>query len=333
MRVIDFHSHIVPGRYPAKPAACEEPNWPSMEKIDDQHSRMVIAGRQFRVFESFYWNADERIARLDAEGIDVQVISPLPELLSYWLAPDAAEAITDFMNQFVADMVGTAPARFAGMGSVALQDPARAVRQLETLRSGLRLRGVHIGSHVNGTSIADERFYPFYEAAESLGMFVFVHGIKPGGADRMLGPVFMPAVVGVPHENTVAISSFIMTDILRRFPRLKLVFSHGGGTIGSVIDRFHAVWKEFEPMRRAVAVSPEEYVRRFFYDTVVFGADYLGYLTKKVGASQLVAGTDGPVDFGQPRVCDLLEAAAVPAPDRERIAHANAEQLLAFGTA
>jgi aminocarboxymuconate-semialdehyde decarboxylase len=329
MRVIDFHSHIVPGRYPAAPASCSEPNWPSMEKIDDQHSRMMIAGRQFRVFESFYWNAAERIARLDEEDIAVQVISPLPELLSYWLAPDAAEAITDFMNGFVADMVSSAPARFAGMGSVALQDPARAVRQLEALRGPLGLKGVHVGSHVNGVSIADERFHPFFEAAAALEAFVFVHGIKPGGIERMLGPAFMPAVIGVPHENAAAVSSFIMTDILKRYPRLKLVFSHGGGTIGSVIDRFQAVWKEFEPMRKAVAIAPDEYLRRFQYDTVVFGADYLAYLVRKLGASQLIAGTDGPVDFGQPRIGDLLEAAGVPASDRERIAHANADQLLA----
>jgi aminocarboxymuconate-semialdehyde decarboxylase len=299
-----------------------------MEKVDDRHSRMMIAGRQFRVFESFYWNPQERIARLDEEGIAVQVISPLPELLSYWLAPDAAEAITDFMNEFVAGMVRAAPGRFAGMGCVALQDPARAVRQLPAMRDALGLRGVHIGSHVNGVSIADERFYPFFEAAESLGLFVFVHGIKPGGGALMLGPPLMPAVIGVPHENAVAISSFIMTDILRRFPRLELVFSHGGGTIGAVIDRFHAVWKEFEPMRRAVGSSPEEYLRRFSYDTVVFGPDYLAYLAKKVGASRLIAGTDGPVDFGQPRVPDLLEAAALPPADRELIAHANAERLL-----
>jgi aminocarboxymuconate-semialdehyde decarboxylase len=299
-----------------------------MEKIDDQHSRMVIAGRQFRVFESFYWNSAERVARLDEEGIAVQVISPLPELLSYWLAPDAAEAITDFMNQFVADMVNREPTRFAGMGSVALQDPERAVRQLGVMRKALGLKGVHVGSHVNGVSIADERFYPFLEAAESLGLFVFVHGIKPGGASLMLGPPLMPAVVGVPHENAVAISSFIMTDILRRFPRLKLVFSHGGGTIGAVIDRFDAVWKEFEPMRRAVAISPGEYLRRFYYDTVVFGADYLAYLASKVGTSQLVVGTDGPVDFGQPRIPDLLGAAGVAPADRECIAHSNAERLL-----
>ncbi len=125
MKVIDFHSHIVPSRYPDRPPGVVEANWPSMEKIDDTHSKMVIAGRQFRIFESFYWNVAERIGRLDQEGITVQVISPLPELLSYWLAPDAAEAITDFMNQFVADMVDAVPQRFAGMGSVTLQDPCR----------------------------------------------------------------------------------------------------------------------------------------------------------------------------------------------------------------
>jgi aminocarboxymuconate-semialdehyde decarboxylase len=328
MKVIDFHSHIVPSRYPDRPPGVEEANWPSMEKIDDTHSKMVIAGRQFRIFESFYWNIAERIGRLDQEGIAVQVISPLPELLSYWLAPDAAEAITDFMNQFVADMVDAVPKRFAGMGSVALQHPARAVRQLEHIKSSLRLRGVHIGSHVNGVSIADPRFFPFYEAAEALGLFVFVHGIKPGGTALILGPPLMPAVVGVPQETAVAISSLIMTDILGRFPRLRLVFSHGGGTIASVIDRFTAVWREFEAMRKALAMPPEEYLRRFYYDTVVFGPAYLSYLMKRVGPTQLLAGTDGPVDFGQPAIPVLLSAAGIGAEDQELIAHANAEALL-----
>lgn len=328
MKVIDFHSHIVPGRYPDRPAASSEASWPVMEKVDDQHSRMMIAGKPFRVFESFYWNLDERIARLDEEGIALQVISPLPELLSYWLQGDAAEAITDFMNGYVAEMVGKAPTRFAGIGSVALQDPVRAIRQLEIMKKSLALKGVHVGSHVNGVSIADPRFNDFFAAAEALGLFVFVHGIKPGNTAPMLGPPLMPAVIGVPQENGVAICSFIMTDILGRFPKLKLVFAHGGGTIGSVIDRFDAVWRAFEPMRKAVDMPPAEYVKRFWYDTVVFGADYLAFLAKKVGASQLIAGTDGPVDIGQPSVPEILGAAGLPAADRERIAHANAEHLI-----
>jgi aminocarboxymuconate-semialdehyde decarboxylase len=106
------------------------------------------------------------------------------------------------------------------------------------------------------------------------------------------------------------------------------VFSHGGGTIGAVLDRFDAVWREIEPMQRAVGMSPGGYLRRFWYDTVVSGADYLAYLAGKLGADRLVAGTDGPVDFGQPRIPDILGAAGVASPDRERIAHSNAELLL-----
>jgi len=118
-----------------------------------------------------------------------------------------------------------------------------------------------------------------------------------------------------------------MTDVLKRFPRLKLVFSHGGGTLPAMLDRFEAVWREFEPMR-VVSVPPSQYVRRFWYDTVVFGADYLAYLVRKLGADRLLAGTDGPVDFGQPRIPELLSAAGIAATERERIAHANAESLL-----
>ena len=298
-----------------------------MEKIDDRKSRMVIAGKQFRVFESFYWNVDERIQRLDEVGVALQVVSPLPELLSYWLSADAADVLTSFMNQFIAELVSQAPKRFAGMGAVALQDPPRAVRQLEQLKS-LGFRGVHIGSHVNGKSIADPMFYPFYEAAAALDLAIFVHGTKPGGAELMLGAPLMPAVIGVPQENAVAICSLMMTDILGRFPQLKLVFSHGGGTLAAVIDRFNAVWAGFDAMRTQLKVPPAEYARRFYYDTVVFGHDYLAYLVRKFGASQLVAGTDGPVDFGQPPIDGFLADAGLTGADREQVAHGNAERLL-----
>jgi aminocarboxymuconate-semialdehyde decarboxylase len=328
MKTIDFHTHIVPGQYPARPASIDEPAWPVMEKVDDQHSRMMIAGKQFRVFESFYWNPQERVRRLDEEGIDVQVISPLPELLSYWLKADAGVAITDFMNQFVADMVRTVPSRFVGMGAVALQDPRRSGQQLEGFRA-LGLKGVHVGSHVNGKSIADPEFYPFLEAAAALDLAVFVHGIKPGTPERMLGSPMMPAVVAVPHENTMAISSFIMTDILKRFPKLRLVFAHGGGSIGSVIDRFTATWKAFGAMRTTLsAPSPSEYARLFWYDTVVFGADYLRLLVSKFGADRFIGGTDGPVSFGQPSVPQLVQGAGLSSTDAELIAHRNAERVL-----
>jgi aminocarboxymuconate-semialdehyde decarboxylase len=327
MKIIDFHAHIVPSRYPERPRAISEPSWPSMEKIDERHSRMMIAGRQYRVFESFYWDVSQRIARLDEEGIAIQVISPLPELLSYWLAADAAEALTDFMNGLVAEMVAAAPQRFVGMGSVALQEPLRAVRQLESF-GRLGLKGVHIGSHVNGTSIADARLHPFYEAAEALGLVVFVHGIRPASGGALLGPPLMPATLGVPHETAVAIGSLIMTDILGRFPGLKLVFSHGGGTFGALLDRFNTVWAGFDIMRAGAAMPPADYARRFFYDTVVYGPEMVRLLASKVGTGQLLAGTDGPVSLGQPPIAALLRDAGLTPAEQQAVACGNAERLL-----
>jgi len=300
-----------------------------MEKVTDTKSRMVIAGRTFREFDSFYWNAHERIARLAEEGTAMQVLSPLPELLSYWFLPDAGEALTDFMNGVISETVARAPDRFFGFGAVVLQEPERAVRQLESFASQ-GLRGVLVGSHINDRSLAEPVFYQFLSAAESLGMVVFVHGIKPGRANQMLGPVMIRNVVGVPHETAMTISSFIMTDILRTFPRLKLAFAHGGGTLGSVIDRIDTVWSARSVMRDAVNVSPAEYVRRFYYDTAVFGADYLSFLVRKVGATQLIAGSDGPADMGQPTLRQFLASVELTEPERECIAFGNVERLFAL---
>lgn len=328
MTIVDFHAHIVPDRYPARPAGVREPAWPEMVPVDDSLSSMTIDGREFRKFRSYYWDVDERIERMDGNGIDAEVLSPLPELLSYWLDADAAVALTDYMNEFVGGMVEKAPGRFQGLGCVALQDPAQAVRQLERLKAGLGLKGVHLGSHVNGRSLADERFYPFFEAAEDLGLVLLVHGIKPGGLDRLLGSPLMGPILGVPHETTAVIGSLIMTDILGRFPELKFIFSHGGGGIGAVLDRFDMVWNKFDIMRVNGDVSPLEYARRFYYDTVTFSPDYLGYLVKRLGADRFVAGTDGPAETGQKDLPGFLARAGLSEGESALITRENAARIL-----
>ena len=330
MPIVDFHAHVVPQQYPERPSGIEEPAWPEMLRIDDSSSRMVIAGRDFRVFESFYWDVGERIQQMNRNGIDMEVLSPLPELLSYWLDPDAALLLTDSMNEFIGDMVRQAPDRFQGLGCVALQDPERAVGQLRVLRDQHGLKGVHVGSHVNGCSLADERFYPFFEAAQAMGLVVFVHGIKPGGVDRLLGSPLLGPVLGVPHENTAVIGSLIMTDILGHFPDLRLVFSHGGGGIGAVLDRFDMVWNKFEIMQINGEISPLDYARRFYYDTVTFSPEYLGYLVKLLGAERFVAGTDGPTEIGQKDLPGFLGRAGLSREESSLIMERNAKQLLSL---
>jgi aminocarboxymuconate-semialdehyde decarboxylase len=187
---------------------------------------------------------------------------------------------------------------------------------------------VHVGSHVNGISLADERFLPFLEAAEDCGLVVFVHGLKPGGTERLLGSPLMAPVFGVPHETTMTIGSLIMKDILGRFPRLKLVFAHGGGGIGAVLDRFELVWNKFEIMQVNGEISPLEYARRFYYDTVTFGPEYLGYLVSRLGAERFVAGTDGPTEIGQTDLPGFLGKAGLSEKQQHLIMHGNAAGLL-----
>lgn len=325
--VVDFHTHYLPHEYPALPAGQTEPAWPSMRRTGDRAATMFIGEREFRSFDDLYWDPAQRVAALDATGVLVQVMSPLPEILSYWLDPRAARVLTDAVNAFGAEMAAAAPTRLKAMGVAALQDVDAAVAQLKNFRA-MGLVGVLVGSHVNGNSIADARFDPFFCLAEREGLLVQVHGIKPAGTERMLGPGLMGAVLGIPHENTMAVASCIMTDILGRFPGLKLVFTHGGGGIGAVLDRMTHVWEKFPAMQATLKMPPVEYARRFFYDTAVFSPDYLGYLVKRLGADRLLVGSDGPTEIGQTDLPGFVTDARLTTADRSAVLGGNAARLL-----
>jgi aminocarboxymuconate-semialdehyde decarboxylase len=329
VNIIDFHSHIVPRDFPPPPKGVREPSWPEMSPVDSQTVSLSIGGREYRRFNDVFWRADRRIEVLDREGIARQVVSPLPELLSYGLLPQSAYAFTDFMNGLVAAFVAEAPERFIGLGVAALQDVEHAVRQLKGFRMRYGLRGVLVGSNVDGISIAAPRFEPFFAAAEAERLLVFVHGIRPAGVDRLVGSPLLAPVVGVPQETCMAIASLIMTDVLGKFPRLRLVFGHGGGTFGAILDRFEQVWQSFSDLRRQLEISPIDYARRFYYDTVTFGPKYLRYLTERMGVDRLLGGTDGPSDLGQRSLRELVAESGISEAEKALVVGGNAESLFA----
>ncbi|WP_157219247.1 amidohydrolase family protein [Flavisphingomonas formosensis] len=327
--IVDFHNHFIPESFPAKPAAVDEPAWPSLRLAADEDSATMFVGeRPFRDFDALYWDIDRRIGAMDAADVDVQLLSPLPELLSYWLAPEAGRILTDAMNRECARMVARSGRRLRGMGVLALQDPDHARAQVaEVARLGLS--GLFVGSHVNGTSIAAEIFHPVLAEAEARRLPLFVHGIKPGGLERIEGPALMGAVVGIPYEGTMALAGFMATDIFARFPELQIVFAHGGGMIGSVIDRMELVWRKFPgAMQGRLKQPPTDYVRRFWYDTVVFSPENLAYLATRLGADRILAGSDGPTEIGQADLPAFVAAAGLSEGDRLAILGGNAAHLL-----
>lgn len=298
MIVIDTHAHFVPQSFPDCPDGVRADEWPTMVPLDDGRSRMMIDGKEFRVFEPAYWDVAGRLDYMAREGISVQVLSPLPELLGYWFDAKTTEAVADHVHRAIAAAVASAPTRFAGLGMLPLQDVDSSVRVVTRVKE-LGLRGVLVASNVNGVSLADPRFYPVFAELERLGLAIFVHGYRPAGTERMLGSPLLGPIIGVPQDAMAALASFIMTDIFGHFPKLKLGFVHGGGTFGAILDRMDHVWHEFPQMRTSVAISPRDYVRKFYFDSVTFSADYLRYLLRAFGVEGMMAGSDGPTPIGQ----------------------------------
>jgi aminocarboxymuconate-semialdehyde decarboxylase len=156
--IIDVHAHVVPERFPILRAGMDE-GWPEMDHFEPGRARIMIAGRNFRTVTEGVWSAQKRLEDMESDGVDAQVISPMPELLSYWLPVEDATAMAEWVNVYIATMVAERPGRFYGLGMVPLQEPDAAARALEDVAKA-GLKGIEVGSNILGRSLGDERFWP-----------------------------------------------------------------------------------------------------------------------------------------------------------------------------
>jgi aminocarboxymuconate-semialdehyde decarboxylase len=324
--IIDVHCHVMPAELPALPAGVDPQRWPYL-RCDGGHRVMEIGGAAYRRFDERNWSVERRIADMDAAGVARQVLSPLPELLSYWFAAPAAAEMARHVNGAIAAMVARAPDRFAGLAMVPLQDPDRAAAMVAGLAADGFL-GVEIGSNIDGISPAGARFDAFYTALREAGLALFVHGVRPAAADRLIGHAALPAIIGVPMDTALCLASMISTDILARHPGLRLGFSHGGGAIGSLLGRFshvHAVMPELA----AACPAPLAAASRFFYDLLTFDAEYTRFLLGLLGPEQFFVGTDYPAGgMGLMRPAQFLDTLQVAPAWRHALAQGNARRFL-----
>ena len=293
---IDVHSHIVPADFPMAPEHCCD-HWPHMVHHQGDDASIMIGAREFRQIDNRSWHMPRRLADMDAEQVAMQALSPMPELLSYWL--DAADtlALGRHVNGAIAAMIAAQPARFAGLGMVPLQDVALAARELSRLKAD-GLHGVEIGSNILGKAPGDPQFDAFYAEAERLDMAIFVHALHPLGNDRLVGPKPLEAFISFPSDTGFAAASFITGGTLKKFPKLRVAFSHGGGTLASILPRLHHGWTLAPPLHSAFD-SPLEAARRMFYDNVVFDPATLRHIIAMFGETQIFAGSDYPYAAGQ----------------------------------
>jgi aminocarboxymuconate-semialdehyde decarboxylase len=325
---VDIHTHIVPARFPAYAGRHSNVRWPSMAPAHDcHHCNVMIAGKVFRTVSDHSWSLERRLEAMEASRIERQVLSPMPELLSYWLDPEDAESLGRHVNDTIATMVADGKGRFAGLGMVPLQDPERAIKELERLMA-MGFKGVEIGTNVGGVSIGDERFAGFFAAAERLGAAIFVHALHPAGTDRLVGPPSLAALALFPCETSTAIVSLMTAGIIARHPSLRIAFSHGGGVFGLVLPRFMQGWRLAPGLRQATGGSPAAMARRLYYDTLVYDADTLRFLIDRFGVTQLCVGTDHPFTIEEKDPVGAIEKAGL-SPDHQRLVlSGNASRFL-----
>ena len=324
---IDIHTHIVPESFPPYAGRNAGVAWPSMAEAHACHKHVLISGKVYRTVSDGCWSVPRRIEDMGNMQVTRQAISPMPELLSYWLPLDDAKVMVRYLNDQIAAMIDRAPERFVGLGAVPLQDVESAIDELHHCVQTLKFSGVEIASHVNGASIGDPRFEPFFAEAEKMGASIFVHALRPAGQDRIVG-AFIEQAVCFPGDIGLAAASMITGGIAERHPKLKIAFSHGGGVMSILLPRLVHAWKNVPKAHESLKESPAVAAKRFYYDELVFEPNAIRFLVQTFGQSQICVGTDYPFAMGDFEPLKSLGGAQLDAATLEAITAANAKRFL-----
>jgi len=275
-------------------------------------ARMMMDDKFFREIESNCWDPEVRMKECDHFSVDVQVLSTIPVLFSYWANPQDCLQVSKFLNDHIADIVRRYPKRFVGLGTVPMQSPNIAIKEMERCVKDLGLAGIEIGSHINDWNLNDENLFPFFEAAQELGASIFVHPWDMMAKDKM-EKYWLPWLVGMPAETSLAICSMIFGGIFEKLPDLKVAFAHGGGSFPATISRIEHGFK-VRPDLCAVDnnVNPKEYLGKFWIDSLVHDQRMLDYLIDLVGADRIALGTDYPFPLGELEPGKLIHSMPYP---------------------
>ncbi|WP_329204113.1 amidohydrolase [Streptomyces sp. NBC_00683] len=267
-----------------------------------------------------------RLAAMDKQGVDVQLVSPSPSHYHYWADGKTAAKVYRTANEATAAHCAAAPKRLRGLGIVPLQHPEQAVEALDDAL-GHGLLGVEISSHAPGRELSDPVYEPFWSRADETGAIVFLH---PFGCtlDERLDRWYLSNTVGQPTENAVALSHLIFSGVLDRHPGLKVIAAHGGGYLPTHIGRSDHAWTARADAATGCAHLPSSYLRRLYFDSLVHDPNVLRELVRVAGADRVLLGSDFPFDMGTEDPVGALRAAGLSRADFDAVRGDNAAALL-----
>ena len=327
MLTIDIHTHILPEHIPDYEKKFGYGGFIKLEHHKSCCARMIKDGKFFREIEDNCWSAEKRMQECDHHHVDVQVLSTIPVMFSYSAKPNDALELSQFLNDHIAEIVQRYPKRFVGLGTVPMQSPELAIKELDRCMK-IGLRGVQIGSHVNNCNLSAPELLEFFKAAEQLNAAIFVHPWEMMGEEKMQ-KYWLPWLVGMPAETSLAICSMIFGGVFEKCPNLHVAFAHGGGSFPATIGRIEHGFN-CRPDLVAIdnSVNPREYLGKFWIDSLVHDEEMLRYIIKLFGSEKIALGSDYPFPLGENEPGKLIRDLNFDTRTSENLLHGSALKWL-----
>ena len=325
---IDIHTHVLPERWPDLKERYGYGGFVALEQHGPGCANLLSDGKFFRKVEANSWCPETRLRECDKTDVNVQVLSTVPIMFSYWARPEDTLDLSRILNDHIASMVDDNPSCFVGLGTIPMQATDLAILEMERCVKELGLAGIEIGTHVNGMNLDDPQLFPIFAAAEELGAAIFVHPWEMLGRDRMT-KYWLPWLVGMPAETALSICSMIFGGVFERLPNLRVAFAHGGGSFPASLGRIE---HGFNVRPDLVAVNnttnPREYLGRFVVDSLVHDPHVLHYMIKLMGADSIALGSDYPFPLGEQVPGAMIDSMALSKATRAKLLHGTALRWL-----
>jgi len=295
---IDVHTHILPENFPDLSKRYGYGDWVRLEHHASDKAKMFKGDKFFREIEENCYRPEARLKEMDETGVSVQVLSTVPVMFSYWAKPEDTLDCAIMLNDHVAAVCNKYPTRFIGLGTLPMQAPELAVKELQRCMQ-IGLKGIQIASHINDLPLGDPSLFPIFQEAERLGAAVFIHPWDMAG-EKLMQKYWLPWLVGMPAETSFAICSLIFSGVMEKLPNLKFCFAHGGGSFPITVGRIEHGWT-CRPDLCAVdnKRNPREYCGKFWLDSLVHDPVALKVITDLMGTDKIIMGSDYPFPLGE----------------------------------